>query len=84
MQADTVEIRVRYAETDQMGHVYNSHFLTYFEVARTEYLRKRCGRRGLTSATRCAEPATASRWPKATSCWPAWTEPAARAAFPVK
>jgi acyl-CoA thioester hydrolase len=40
MQADTVEIRLRYAETDQMGHVYNSHFLTYFEVARTEYLRK--------------------------------------------
>jgi acyl-CoA thioester hydrolase len=39
MNTDTVEIRVRYAETDQMGHVYNSHFLTYFEVARTEYLR---------------------------------------------
>jgi acyl-CoA thioester hydrolase len=31
---------VRYAETDQMGVAYNAHFLTYFEVARTEYLRK--------------------------------------------
>jgi len=32
-------IRTRYAETDQMGVVYNSHFLTYFEVGRTEFLR---------------------------------------------
>ncbi len=40
MKTDTVEIRARYAETDQMGVVYNAHFLTYFEVARTEYLRK--------------------------------------------
>jgi len=40
MKTDTVEIRVRYAETDQMGVAYNAHFFTYFEVARTEYLRK--------------------------------------------
>ena len=32
-------IRTRYAETDQMGAVYNAHFLSYFEVGRTEYLR---------------------------------------------
>ena len=32
-------IRTRYAETDQMGAIYNSHYLTYFEVGRTEYLR---------------------------------------------
>lgn len=32
-------IRVRYAETDQMGLVYNAHYLTWFEVARTEFLR---------------------------------------------
>ena len=32
-------LRVRYAETDRMGVVYNSHFLTYFEVGRTEFLR---------------------------------------------
>ncbi|MFW6119086.1 MAG: acyl-CoA thioesterase [Planctomycetota bacterium] len=39
MATQTVDIRVRYAETDQMGVVYNSHFLVYFEVGRTEYLR---------------------------------------------
>jgi acyl-CoA thioester hydrolase len=39
MRTHTVSLRVRYAETDQMGVVYNSHFLVYFEVARTEYLR---------------------------------------------
>ncbi len=43
MEADsathTTQIRVRYAETDQQGVVYNSHFLVYFEVGRTEYLR---------------------------------------------
>ncbi|MHC4480975.1 MAG: acyl-CoA thioesterase [Planctomycetota bacterium] len=35
-----VELRVRYAETDGMGVAYHAHFLTYFEVARTEYLRR--------------------------------------------
>ena len=33
------EIRVRYAETDQMGVVYYGHYLTYYEVARVESLR---------------------------------------------
>ena len=28
------KIRVRYAETDQMGVVYHSNFLVYFEVGR--------------------------------------------------
>ncbi len=32
-------IRVRYAETDKMGIAYNGHYLTWFEVARTEFLR---------------------------------------------
>ena len=32
-------IRVRYGETDQMGVVYHSNYLHYFEVARTELLR---------------------------------------------
>ena len=37
-----VELRVRYAETDQMGVAYyGSHFI-WFEVARTEYCRA-CG-----------------------------------------
>jgi acyl-CoA thioester hydrolase len=33
-------IRVRYAETDAMGLAYNSHYLTWFEVGRTELLRE--------------------------------------------
>ncbi len=33
------EIRVRYADTDKMGIVYNGKYLEYFEVGRTELLR---------------------------------------------
>ena len=33
-------LRVRYAETDQMGVVYHSNYLIYFEVARTDLLRQ--------------------------------------------
>jgi acyl-CoA thioester hydrolase len=32
-------VRVRYAETDQMGIVYYANYLTWFEVGRTEWLR---------------------------------------------
>ena len=32
-------IRVRYNETDQMGVVYHGNYASYFEVARTEWLR---------------------------------------------
>lgn len=35
----TTEIRVRYAETDQMGYVYYGNYATYYEVARVETLR---------------------------------------------
>jgi len=31
--------RVRYAETDRMGVAYNSHFLIWFEVGRSAYMR---------------------------------------------
>lgn len=34
-----VKIRVRYAETDQMGYVYYGNYATYFEVARVEAFR---------------------------------------------
>ena len=34
------QIRVRYAETDKLGIAYNSHYLVWFEVGRTELLRK--------------------------------------------
>ena len=33
------QIRVRYADTDQMGVVYHSNFFPYFEVARAESIR---------------------------------------------
>ncbi|KHJ36551.1 acyl-CoA thioester hydrolase YbgC [Pedobacter glucosidilyticus] len=32
-------IRVRYAETDQMGYVYYGNYAAFYEVARTEMLR---------------------------------------------
>lgn len=32
-------LRVRYSETDQMGVVYNAHYLDWFEVARAELSR---------------------------------------------
>jgi len=32
-------VRVRYADTDAMGIVYNGRYLEYFEVGRTELLR---------------------------------------------
>jgi acyl-CoA thioester hydrolase len=35
----TSSIRVRYADTDQMGMVYYGKYFEYFEVARTEMLR---------------------------------------------
>ena len=39
MLKHTIEIRVRYAETDQMGYVYYGNYATYYEVARVESLR---------------------------------------------
>jgi acyl-CoA thioester hydrolase len=35
-----VQIRVRYAETDQMGYVYHGNYAAYFEVTRTEVFRR--------------------------------------------
>ncbi len=35
----TTQIRVRYAETDQMNVVYYSNYFVYFESGRTELLR---------------------------------------------
>ncbi|MHB1224460.1 MAG: acyl-CoA thioesterase [Gemmatimonadaceae bacterium] len=34
-----VELRVRYAETDQMGVVYHAEYLVWCEVGRTEFIR---------------------------------------------
>lgn len=37
-----IPIRPRYGEVDSMGVVYHAHYLSYFDVGRTEYLRA-CG-----------------------------------------
>jgi|SRR5690606_13493741 len=34
-----IEIRVRYSETDAMGVLHHSNYLSYFEMGRTELLR---------------------------------------------
>jgi acyl-CoA thioester hydrolase len=34
------QVRVRYAETDQMGVVYHSNFFLYYEVSRAESIRQ--------------------------------------------
>lgn len=33
------QIRVRYGETDQMGFLYHSHYVEYFDAGRTELMR---------------------------------------------
>ncbi len=40
MFSTETQIRVRYAETDQMGVVYHSNFFLYFESARAESIRQ--------------------------------------------
>jgi acyl-CoA thioester hydrolase len=39
MSVSQTQIRVRYAETDQMGIVYYANFFIWFEVGRAELLR---------------------------------------------
>jgi len=34
-------LRVRYSEIDGQGIVFNAHYLTYFDVALTEFMRER-------------------------------------------
>jgi acyl-CoA thioester hydrolase len=36
----TTQVRVRYAETDQMGVVYYANYLVWFEIGRVELLRR--------------------------------------------
>ena len=33
------KVRVRYAETDQMGYVYYGNYATYYEIGRVELIR---------------------------------------------
>lgn len=39
----SIEIRVRYSETDAMGLLHHSNYLTYFEIGRTELFRSQGG-----------------------------------------
>lgn len=39
--AGETRVRVRYAETDQMGVVYHANYLVWFEVGRVELMRQR-------------------------------------------
>ena len=39
MTGSVSPVRVRYAETDQMGVVYHANYLVWFEVGRTDLLR---------------------------------------------
>ena len=40
MKKHELKVRVRYAETDQMGVVYHGNYAQYFEMGRVEWLRK--------------------------------------------
>jgi acyl-CoA thioester hydrolase len=39
--AHEITVRVRYAETDRMGLLHHANYLVYFEMGRTEMLRRR-------------------------------------------
>jgi acyl-CoA thioester hydrolase len=39
--SDEITVRVRYAETDRMGLLHHATYFVYFEMGRTELLRKR-------------------------------------------
>ncbi|MBM3765777.1 MAG: acyl-CoA thioesterase [Acidobacteria bacterium] len=41
MSAHTARVRVRYAETDQMGVVYHANYIVWMEVGRVELCRAR-------------------------------------------
>ncbi len=40
MYTAETQIRVRYAETDQMGYVYYGHYAMYYEVGRADAMRQ--------------------------------------------
>lgn len=40
MYSHKIQLRVRYAETDQMGYVYYGNYAMYYEVARVEAFRQ--------------------------------------------
>lgn len=63
-------VRVRYAETDQMGVVYHANYLVWFEVGRVELMRQ-CG-------------LNYKRLEQEEGCWIAVVEATARYKAPAK
>ena len=57
-------IRVRYAETDQMGVVYHSNFFLYFESARAESIRQEEVAVGRFGDTQLAAVPPSLSWPR--------------------
>lgn len=43
LQKHSIEITVRYCETDAMGFLHHSNYLNYFELGRTELFRAQGG-----------------------------------------
>jgi acyl-CoA thioester hydrolase len=41
MDSISTQLRVRYAETDQMGVVYHANYIVWMEIGRVEYFRAR-------------------------------------------
>jgi acyl-CoA thioester hydrolase len=41
LEFNDTTLRVRYAETDQMGMTHHSSYIPWFEIGRTEYMRER-------------------------------------------
>ncbi len=63
MACHEARLRVRYAETDQMGVVYYANYLVWMEVGRVESARRWAS----TTATWSARTASCWRWPKRTA-----------------
>lgn len=40
MKITTSEVKVRYAETDQMGVVYHANYFVWFEIGRTDFIEE--------------------------------------------
>lgn len=40
----SIQVQVRYAECDMQGHVFNGHYLTWFDMAHTALLAEALGR----------------------------------------
>ncbi|MCK5536462.1 MAG: acyl-CoA thioesterase [Bacteroidales bacterium] len=40
MISGEIKTRIRYSETDQMGYVYHGNYAQFYEIARTELIRR--------------------------------------------